>query len=320
MEGPQAKVPAEVNARAPSANFSRPTEVSKPDAAGGSCPELPCKQPNHYYKLRTLYSKQYYKQTACPSQVPATQQPLTRSASTDLAAADSQPPVEGRPAVLETPEHLPSTFVAPPVRNSGNDSEADPLSEPPAKQMRLKKAMHLKKLNFLKSQQSAECTSHPEPDNGLARREESAAKEDAVERAGSQTAEEKGRGELGPESSREEELPGAPASWEDPSQALQPQKQYACELCGKPFKHPSNLELHKRSHTGTLPGARRHRGGSRGAGPPAGLVWKTLDSCAVFPGASCPLLHLLVMYAYVLCREHHQAAVMSSICLCTVSC
>lgn len=266
VDGPQAKVPAEVNPRAPSADFSRPTgEVSKPDAAGGSCPEVPGKQPNYYYKLRTLYSKQYYKQTACPSQGPATEQPLTLSASTDLAAADSQPPVEGRAGVLESPEHLPSTFVAPPVRNSGIDSEADPFSEPPAKQMRLKKAMHLKKLNFLKSQQSAECTSHPESDNGLVRREESAAKEDAVERAGSQTAEEKGREELGPESSREEELPGAPASWEDPSQALQSQKQYACELCGKPFKHPSNLELHKRSHTGTLPGAHRHRGGSTSA-------------------------------------------------------
>lgn len=243
-------------------------EVSKqaPDTSDGSCTQLPFKQPNYYYKLRNFYSKQYHKHAAGPSQERVVEQPFAFSTSTDLTTADSQPcAVSHSECILESPEHLPSNFLAQPVNDSAPHPESDATCQQPAKQMRLKKAIHLKKLNFLKSQKSAEQISEPKSDDGLTKRMESAS-ENTLEKASSQSAEEKESEEVVScenfnclsETERHED----PAALEDESQTLQSQRQYACELCRKPFKHPSNLELHKRSHTGKCFGGsgdlRRH--------------------------------------------------------------
>ncbi|XP_073895525.1 zinc finger and BTB domain-containing protein 49 isoform X6 [Macaca fascicularis] len=243
-------------------------EVSKqaPDTSDGSCTQLPFKQPNYYYKLRNFYSKQYHKHAAGPSQERVVEQPFAFSTSTDLTTVDSQPcAVSHSECILESPEHLPSNFLAQPVNDSAPHPESDATCQQPAKQMRLKKAIHLKKLNFLKSQKSAEQISEPKSDDGLTKRMESAS-ENTLEKASSQSAEEKESEEVVScenfnclsETERHED----PAALEDQSQTLQSQRQYACELCRKPFKHPSNLELHKRSHTGKCFGGsgdlRRH--------------------------------------------------------------
>ena len=77
-----------------------------------------------------------------------------------------------------------------------------------------------------------------------------------MEKANSRRASDRESEELGSSENfnciNETERPEELVALEDQSQMLQSQRQYACELCGKPFKHPSNLELHKRSHTGTL--------------------------------------------------------------------
>ncbi|XP_004847355.1 zinc finger and BTB domain-containing protein 49 isoform X2 [Heterocephalus glaber] len=256
-EGPHGKVLEEAHPPAPPVGLHHPEgEMAKPapDALDGSCAELPGKQPNYYYKLRDFYSKQYYKQAACPSHERAAEQPFAFSSSADL----TQPcAVSHSECLLESSEHLPSTFLAPPrPSDSAPDPESNGPCQQPAKQMRLKKAIHLKKLNFLKSQKSAEQASEPKLDDSLTRRTESAS-ENTGEKAGSHSVEEKESGELNSEPFHcdisEVEVPKAPATLEEQSQSLQPQRQYSCELCGKPFKHPSNLELHKRSHTGEKP-------------------------------------------------------------------
>ncbi|XP_054341103.1 zinc finger and BTB domain-containing protein 49 isoform X3 [Pongo pygmaeus] len=243
-------------------------EISKqaPDTSDGSCTELPFKQPNYYYKLRNFYSKQYHKHTAGPSQERVIEQPFAFSTSTDLTTVESQPcAVSHSECILESPEHLPSNFLAQPVNESAPHPESEATCQQPAKQMRLKKAIHLKKLNFLKSQKSAEQVSEPKSDDGLTKRMESAS-ENTLEKASSGSAEEKESEEVVSCENfnciSETERPEDPAALEDQSQTLQSQRQYACELCGKPFKHPSNLELHKRSHTGKCFGGsgdlRRH--------------------------------------------------------------
>ncbi|XP_068926008.1 zinc finger and BTB domain-containing protein 49 isoform X2 [Petaurus breviceps papuanus] len=230
------------------------------DAIDGGCTELPFKQPNYYYKLRNFYSKQFYKQTSCSSHERVIEQPFAFSASTDLNSVENHDcTVSPSECILESSEHLPSNFLAQPLNEAAPELESDSTSLQPAEQRRLKKAIHLKKLSFLKSQQSAEESSEAKADHCLAKgiAESPLVSESTVEKTISQSTKEKESEEIISSENfdcvAEIERTEGTVVLKDQTQTLQLQRQYTCELCGKPFKHPSTLELHKRSHTGEKP-------------------------------------------------------------------
>ncbi|KAE8629135.1 hypothetical protein XENTR_v10000368 [Xenopus tropicalis] len=188
--------------------------------------------------------------------VPNVEQTVVPNVCADHNAIETHPwdlnhsePILGPPDSL-TPipvEPLPAfshTFVI------HQDPEPLPLQFP--EQMQLKKAVHLKKLNILRSQKAAEGSSQPEA--VLQSTTEPVYSEGKVLEASDRGYWEKEAGSGIFEGLHENveaervESPLVPA--ED---GISTNKHCVCNICGKRFKHPSNLELHKRSHTGEKP-------------------------------------------------------------------
>lgn len=254
-------------------DHTRRTPVSLPNNSSNcdlpSSSQAPAeKQLVHGYKLRNFYSKQYFKQSAMQTNSAVSNQgpgPLVLTEEQQCQLGMSQGGNNTPVSSGNTVPSNPVTSVTVEKNTISSLTPSDNLNAPSTdssdsmvnKLVCPKKAVYLKKYNYLCSQKALEemgtesviepiqnCPKASHPGEPLTQTE---APVEGSPAGREETSEIIDAPLPSPPPVNPKEISMKPVL--EPSQQTG-HKQYRCDVCGKIFKHPSNLELHKRSHTG----------------------------------------------------------------------